>query len=293
MRFKLGSIGLMLALVAALAVAPWQRPLEAFGPAQGDNEPIIITEKGCDFDLDNNADGQPDQPFEPAAVGYLPQDSAVIVHCWFQVTTIADAVIQLESGLIGWSAAAEITRETEDYSEDVDLNIGESDIVLEAGGHHVNLNMSGRTPRGSDRVEVSKGYWHDLQVPSLFRLIDIVVTTDARDKAVVASETVSSASTAYIRAYDAIARAENDPRSALPQSALELGQNLLNEGYPSIAERVVELDFPAVGDDEKGGIMPTWLWVVIAVVGAVLLIVIVAAIWWMRRPAQLLDDDDD
>ena len=294
MRIASGPGGFRLALVAvfavALAVGVWHRPAEAFVPAQAGNDPIIITENGCDFDLDNNADGQPDQPFEPVADRYLPQDTAVIIHCWFQVTTIADAAIQLESGLAGWSAVAEITRETEDYSEDVELNIGESAIVVESGGYHVNLNMSGITPRGSDRVEVSKGYWHDLQVPRLFRLIDIAITTDARDKEIVVSETVSSASTAYIRTHDTIAQAESDPESPLPRVVLDLGQKLLDEGYPSMAERVVELDLSMLGDADQGSILPTWVWVVGAIV-VVLFIVIVAAIWWIRRPPPLLDDD--
>lgn len=295
MRIASALAGFRLALVAVLAVAfsvgVWQHPLEAFVPVQAGNDPIIITENGCDFDLDNNTDGQPDQPFEPVAGRYLPQNTAVIVHCWFQVTTIADATIQLESGLAGWSAIAEITRETEDYSEDVELNIGESAIVVESGGHHVNLNMSGITPRGSDRVEVAKGYWHDLQVPHLFRLIDIAIITDARDKEIVVSETVSSASTAYILTHDAIAKAEKDAESPLPKSVLDLGQELLNEGYPSMAERVVELNFPTASDAEQGGILPTWVWVVVPVV-IVLLIVIVAAIWWIKRPPPLPDDND-
>ena len=297
MRIHSVLAGLSLAAVVVLAVAVsvgvWQHSLEAFVPVQTGNDPIIITERGCDFDLDNNADGQPDQPFEPTSGDYLPQDTAVIIHCWFQATTAADAVVQLESGLEGWSAVAEITRETEDYSEDVALNVGENEIVVEAGGNHINLNMSGRTPRGIDRTEVSKGYWHDLQVPSLFRLVDIVITTDARDKEIVVSETVSSASTAYIRAHDAIVKAQSNPHNAVPQSALHLGQKLLDEGYPRMAERVVELDFTAAGDADQENTLPIWVWVVIAVV-AVALIVIAVVIWWLiKRQPPPPDDDDD
>ena len=296
MRINSGAAAIRLGLVAvlaiALAVGVWQPTLEAFAPAQAGNDPIIVTEKGCDFDLDNNGDGQPDQPFEPAAGGYLPQDTMVIVHCWFQATTVADAEIQLESGLEGWSAIAEITRETEDYSRDVDLNSGESDIVVQAGGYHVNLNMSGRTQRGSAREEIANGYWHDLQVPSLFRLVDIAITTDARDKEVVVSETVSSASTAYIRAHNAVSKSENDPESALPKSVLDLAKKLLDEGYPRMAERVVDLEFQTAGSEESGRGLPTWSYVVIAVVVVVLLTAIGVVIWWIRRPPTLPDDDD-
>ena len=291
MRINSAPLALAAVFAAVFAIGLWQHPVAAFVPPQRDSEPIIVTENDCDFDLDNNGDGQPDQPFDPAGGGYLPQHTTVIAHCWFQVTTIADAVIQLESGLESWYAVAEITKATEQYSEDVELNGGESDTVIKAGGHHVNLNMFGQTPRGSDTREVGKGYRHELQVPNLFRLIDIAITTDARDKEVVVSETVSSASTAYIRAHDAIADAESDPENALPPSVLELGRELLEEGYPRTAERVVNLEFQMTGNGEKGGLLPIWGYGVI-IAGAVLLIAIGVVIWlWKRQPTPPDNDD--
>ena len=109
---------------------------------------------------------------------------------------------------------------------------------------------------------------------------------------IVVSETVSSASTAYIRTHDTIAQAESDPESPLPRAVLDMGRKLLDEGYPSMAERVVELDLATANDAEQSSILPTWAWVVVAVV-AILLIVIVAAIWWwINRSPPPLDDDD-
>ena len=272
-----------------LLVAAWQQTVDAFTPLQTGGEPIIVTEKGCDFGFDNNSDDQSDQPFNPAPGEYLPQDTPVLAHCWFQLTTMADADVRLESGLEGWSADAKITRETKQYSYDEKLNVGRPDMLLNLGGHHVDLIMRGRTPSGHDRKEIAKGYEHDLQVPHQFRLIEITVISDARDEEVVFSETVSSASTAFMRAQDAMDKAEKDP--AMPPSVLELGGQLLEEGYPQIAERVVELQFPAAGDDASNwkGLPVVWVWVVIAVFIAVIILGLV--VWFIRRKPAGWDDD--
>lgn len=296
MRTKFNYYGLW--VVAAFLVV-WlafevadQRPADAFLPAQ-DGAPITVTEKGCDFDFDHDSDGESDGSFDPDGDDYLPQDTPVIAHCFFQVSVIVDATITVESELADWNADAEIERVAKQHTEKETLNAGRSEIAINDGGHRVNIWLRGNTPRGSARNRLPEQYSHDLQVPHSFKLVNITVTTDAGDKEWVESHDVKSASNAYIEAYAAVNKAANDPNNALPASVLALAQQLLREGYPAIAERVIALEFAADsngGDDNGGMLLPIWAWVVVVVI-IIAVIVIGAGIWWMRREPRLPDDD--
>lgn len=296
MRAKFNHYGLWAAALLAVCFAfgvAGQPPASAFWPAQ-DGAPITVTEKGCDFNFDHNDDREPDGSFDPDGDDYLPQATPVIAHCWFRVSVIVDATITVESELADWNAKAEIERVARRHTEEFTLNAGRSELAIKTGGHRVNIRLHGNTPRGSARNSLPEQYAHDLQVPHPFKLVNITVTTDAGDKEWVASHDVESASNAYIEADVAVNRAANTPNSTLPASVLALAQQLLREGYPEIAERVIALDFPvdAADGDDNGGIgLPIWAWagiiaaIIIAVTGAVVIV-----IRWMRREPQLLDD---
>ena len=297
MRTKFNHYGLWAAAVFLLVGLSFgvtdQRPVAAFWPAQN-GEPIIVTEKGCDFDFDYDGDGEPNGSFDPAGDGYLLQDTPVIGHCFFQVSVIVDATIIVESELADWDADAEIERVAKQYAETKSLNSGRSEIAVSDGGHRVNIWLRGKTPRGSAHNALPEKYRHDIQVPRHFKLVNITVTTDAGDKEWVVSHDAESASNAYIEAYDAVNEVTNDPDSALPASVLALSQQLLSEGYPEIAVRVIALEVSADsngGGDSDGTFLPVWAWV--AVAAGLVLIVVAAVLWWMwmRRSPSLPDDD--
>lgn len=266
-------------------------PLAAAVSAQDNSEPIVITEKGCDFDFDRNSDGEPDGSFDPENIRYLPQDTSVLGRCFFQVTTTSDAVIEFESQLNDWAGVGTKEKVARQLSETIEVDAGKSEITISEGGSLINIDLSGNTPRGYDRNDLREGYKHDLQVPRTFRLIDIKITTDAGDSEWVVTQDVSSASNAYIEADDAITRASNDLENPLPLAVLQLGKQLLREGYPEIAVRVTNLEFPTnSNEEEERKILPTWVWGIIV---AVVLVIGVAGflIWLFRRKPQFDDDD--
>ena len=296
MRAKFNHYGLWAAALLAVCFAfgaAGGGPAAAFWLAQ-DGAPITVTDKGCDFNFDHNDDSEPDGSFDPEGEDYLPQATPVIAHCWFRVSVIVDATITVESELADWNAKAEIERVDRRHTEEKTLNAGRSELAISAGGHRVNIRLRGNTPRGSTRNSLPEQYAHDLQVPHQFKLVNITVTTDAGDKEWVASHDVESASNAYIEADAAVNQAANTPNSTLPASVLALAQQLLHEGYPEIAERVIALDFPVddAGGEDNGGIgLPIWAWgVIIAVITIAVIGIGAAVIWWMRREPQLLDD---
>ena len=286
-RLRLTAV--VLVAILALWAGLSQQPLAASAPSQSDGEPITVTEKGCDFDYDYDADGQPNGPFDPADGDYLPQDAWILGHCWFQVSVIVAANIRFESELVDWDGDVDLERVARQHSEPQSVNAGSSDIHIGEGGYRINIKLRGRTPRGFELKSLNEEYSHDLQIPRQFKLVNITVTTDAGDKEWVESHDVSSASAAYIEAHSTIVEAENTSENPLPPSVMTLGRQLLDEGYPQIALRVVALEFQTDDNDANGGILPVWVWVAI-IIAVVLLALGAVAVWLiMRKPS--LDDD--
>ena len=267
-------------------------PFAAAVSAQDNIEPIAITERGCDFDFDRNSDGEPDGSFDPKSIRYLPQDTPVLGRCFFQVTTTSDAVIEFESQLNDWAGVGTKEKVARQLSETIEVDAGKSEVTISAGGSLINIDLSGNTPRGYDRKDLPEGYKHDVQVPREFRLINIKITTDAGDSEWVVTQDISSASNAYIEADHAIIRISNDLENPLPPAVLQLGKQLLQEGYPEIAVRVTNLEFPTDSKKEERKILPLWVWWIVVVVVVVLVIGVAGFVILRRKQNSQFDEED-
>ncbi len=265
-------------------------PVYSSPPEQGSAAPITITERGCDFDIDDDGDGKSDGSFDPADGEYLPQGDSVLGKCFFRVTATAATKISIESQLEHWEANGVYNKVAREISQPISLNAGGPSFTLDPGGHEITLVLKGDIPRGHAREELGEGYYHDLQIPKEFKLVDITVTTDAGDKEWVESHDVSSASISYIDAHSDINDALNEQETPIPPSVLAFSQQLLEEGYPEIAVRVTELNFPQDAAEADRGIDISW-WVWLVIVGGIVLVGIVGfIIWWARRPPRMADD---
>lgn len=282
------------ATLSLTAVVAWalilHTPAYSSPPEQSGAPPITITKNDCDFDVDDDADGESDGRFDPADGQYLPQGDAVLADCFFNVTSTAAIKVTVESQLENWEAEGFYEKVARERDNPISLDGGNQSFTLDPGGHQIKFLMVGKIPRGHNRVDLGEGYYHDLQIPKRFKLIDITVTTDAGDKEWVASHEVSAASVSYIDARHEINQARNNAEGSVPASVLEFGEQLLGEGYPEIAVRAIELDFPQdAGETERKINVPSWVW--LAIFGGIALISIVGVvIWWARKPPTLAGD---
>ena len=295
MRISLSfpSLGLIASLLFT-AVLVWVliigRPVSASPQEQGGAAPITITEKGCDFDIDDDGDGESDGGFDPSDGAYLPQGDSVLGECFFKVTSTAAARVTVESQLENWVVDGFYQKVAREIREPVSLNGGDPSFTLDSGGHQIRFDLTGDIPRGHDRAEMGEGYYHDLQVPKHFKLVDITVTTDAGDKEWVQSHEVSSASVSYIDAHYEISQTASHADSQVPPSVVAFSQQLLAEGYPEIAVRVIDLQFVTDDDPTSQRVeLPGWVWGVIAV-GVIAVVAGGGVFWWARRPPPSVDD---
>ena len=255
--------------------------LSAFGSAQGDAEPVDITEKECVFWSDFDNDGEGDEEVNTGPDKYTRQETVVVGGCTFQLNTRTAATLIVESELDDWRSRVEIAREPA-LPEKFTLHPSRNEISGLEGGMRVSVNHTGATPRSVKSRTLRDGYEHEVQVPRQFRLLEITVITPAgkQDRL---EESVQSASNAYIEARRRISERTNAAAGESPDALTALAGELLGKGYPEIAESVLELKTDYAGSSA----INWWMWITIA-----LAIIIVASIfgfgiiyWLSRRPS--------
>ena len=264
-RLAAAFAGLFLAAVL-LTLPASPMPLNAAGPFQG-NGSVDIADKECSFWLDFDRDGEGDSRIETNPGGYVTQETAVVGSCEFRLNTPTESTLLVASELIGWNSEVEITREPGSPRR-VILHPGDTEIPGLVGGYRVIIKHNGATPRSGKSRSVGDGYHHDVQIPLPLRLLEVTVTT-ADGTSDRLEENIQSASNAYIVAHGRIAKADDD--GATPDAVITLASELLAEGYPQIADRVLALEVAPAG----GGGVSLWMWIAIIIAVAVLIAVIV------------------
>ena len=280
-RLAAAFAGLFLAAVL-LTLPASPMPLNAAGPFQG-NGSVDIADKECSFWLDFDQDGEGDSRIETDPGGYVSQETAVVGSCEFRLNTPTESTLLVASELIRWNSEVEITREP-DSPRRVILHPGDTEIPGLVGGYRVIIKHNGTTPRSGKSRSVEDDYHHDVQVPLSLRLLEVTVTT-ADGTSDRLEENIQSASDAYIVTHGRIAKADND--GTTPDAVMVLASDLLMEGYPQIADRVLALDVAPAGS----GSTDLWMWIAV-IIGAVLIVVIAILLAvFLRRQGSIGDRD--
>lgn len=254
--------GLLLVVLGLLATI---RPLATSGPAQGAS--VDIYDRECVFWLDFDDDGEGDTQIDDGPGSYAHQETPVVGSCEFKVNTPVESTLLLDTELREWSSEVEIVSEP-GLPERKVLQAGKAEIPSLAGGVKITVEHRGLTPRSGKTRSLKDDYDHEVQVPRPFRLLEITVTTPAgRDDRLEVNST--SASSAYIDAQKRISDRMDGDGTAMPYGIMALAGEMLDEGYPQIADRVLNVEVES-GDDGVN-----W-WMVIAIVLAMLLAVAVS-----------------
>ena len=256
-------VGLFLLVLLLLPA----QPIDASGPFQdGGTADVIIDDQQCTFWLDFDDDGEGDTEIDTGPNDYAYQETPVVGSCEFKLNTPDEATLLLETELVEWRSEVEIVREP-GLPERKVLQPGKVTIPGLAGGMKITVQHKGRTPRSGKTRALRDGYEHQVQTPRSFRLLEIIVTTPA-GKYDRLETNATSASGAYIdthrRVFDQNSRSER-PR---PEEITALASELLDEGYPEVANRLLDVDVASV---DNGG-TNWWLWV------AIVLIVVIAIV---------------
>lgn len=269
----------LLALVLSLLPAS---PLAASGTSQGAGEPVDIAEKECAFWLDFDQDGEGDAAIDTGPGHYARQETAVVGGCTFKLNTRAEATLVVVSELDDWSSEVEISQEPS-LPERFTLHPGRAEIPGLEGGMKISVNHTGQTPRSVKSRSLPDDYEHEVQVPRPFRLLEVTVITPAGKKDRL-EENVQSASSAYISAHERINDRTSGAEAAPPDSAMALAGELLDEGYPQIADRVLGLEMVSVGN---GG-TNWWKWGTLIGLGVLVVIAVVggATVWLTNRDSD-------
>ncbi len=232
----------------------------ASGPVQGDGESVDIDDKQCTFWLDFDDDGEGDSEIQTEPGSYARQQTPVVGSCEFKLNTSVASTLVLQTELDNWRSVVEIVEEPGLPDRKV-LQPGRIDIRGLAGGMRMTVELKGSTPRSLKNRSLRDDYHHDVQVPRQFRLLDITVTTPSGtyDRLEVSA---NSASSAFIETHKRLAdRVAGD---AGPEAGtLEaLTGELLDEGYPQIAGRLLDVKVETV--DNQG--VNWWMWTTVALV---------------------------
>lgn len=263
--------GLFLATLLLLSHA---LPLSASGLLQG-SDAVDIADRECTFWLDFDGDGEGDELIDTAPGNYTRQETAIVGGCEFRLNTPAQSTLVVTSELKRWISEVELTREPGSPNR-ITLQPGDTEIPGLEGGYRVIISHRGTTPRSGKSRPVGDDYAHEVQVPLSLRLLEVEVTTpDGTSDRL--EENIQSASSAYIDAHRRIA--EHDGNDTASPSVILAGE-LLAEGYPQIADRVMILDAVSTAD---GG-TNWWMWSTIAI--ALLVLVAIALAIFISRQSR-------
>ena len=242
-------------------------PASASDLAQGGGV-VDIAEKECSFWLDYDDDGEGDAVINTGPDSYARQETPVVGGCSFKLNTDAETTLIVVTELADWSSEVEITREP-GLPQRVTLHPGRTEIPGLQGGMRISINHTGITPRSGKTRALPDDFTHEVQIPRSFRLLEVTVTTadGTKDRL---EESVQSATSAYIDTHaHLIDRIRHDDASA-PDAASALAGELLVEGYPQLADRVLALEVSLV--DSSG--TNWWMWIAIGI-GAVAALVVI------------------
>lgn len=237
------------------------RPLSASGPQQGGT--VDIADKECSFWLDFDDDGEGDTVISTNPDSYARQETPVVGGCSFKLNTDAETTLIIVSELDDWSSEVEITREP-GLPQRLTLHPGRAAIPGLQGGMRISVNHTGATPRSGKSRALPDDFTHEVQIPRPFRLLEITVTAadGTKDRL---EESVQSASSAYIDTHDHLSdRIRHDGDAGL-DAAADLAGELLDEGYPQIANRVLAMEVASVA----GGGTNWWMWITIGILALV------------------------
>ena len=293
-RLTIAGTAVFMAVLALWIMADSLR-VAAAPPFQTGSDPIVVSNKWCEFDLDYDDDGESNGSFNPDDGSYLPQETPILGKCNFTFTAAVRSTILFDSELDDWRAEVTLTEEPSGaVRETGTVHLGNRRIEGVTGGMVATVDLKGRTPRGELPRDLPQGYQHQVQIPERFRLLEITIITSADDRERVASHEVSAASNAYIEARQEIA-VIHDSETAPPAEVMALADQLLAEGYPEIAERVAALQLqpaaPPVVEDTGG----SNIWMLIAIVLIVIIVIVLGVIGVMlirsnkepnRRPSR-------
>ena len=194
--------------------------------------------------------------------------------CEFRLNTPPQSTLVVTSELKRWISEVELTREP-GSPDRITLQPGDTEIPGLEGGYRVIISHRGTTPRSGKSRPVGDDYTHEVQIPLPLRLLEVKVTTpDGTSDRL--EENIQSASSAYIDAHRRISQHDGD---AVASSSVTLASELLAEGYPQIADRVMTL-VPASSVDAGTN---WWMWSTIGIIALLVLVAIAFAIFIFRQ----------
>ena len=242
-------------------------PATASGPAQGGGV-VDISEKECSFWLDYDDDGEGDAVINTGPDSYARQETPVVGGCSFKLNTDAETTLIVVTELADWSSEVEITREP-GLPQRVTLHPGRTEIPGLQGGMRISVSHTGITPRSGKTRALPDDFTHEVQIPRSFRLLEVTVTAadGTKDRL---EENVQSATSAYIDTHAHLSDRVRRDDAAAPDVAAALAAELLEDGYPQLADRVLKLEVSLV---ESGGVN-WWMWSTIGIIVAVVALAI-------------------
>ena len=250
----------------------------ASGPAQGGSV-VDIAERECSFWLDYDDDGEGDAIINTDPDSYARQETPVVGGCSFKLNTDSETTLIIVTELADWSSEVEIIREP-GLPQRVTLHPGRTEIPGLQGGMRISVNHTGITPRSGKTRDLPDDFTHEVQIPRSFRLLEVTVTAadGTKDRL---EESVQSATSAYIDTHAHLNDRIRHDDAAASEAAAALASELLAEGYPQLADRVLALEVSPA--DSSGA--NWWLWVAIGVgaVAALVVIGIVVVLFIRRR----------
>lgn len=265
--------GLLLVALLLLSTSP----SAAFAPAQGGGV-VDIAEKECSFWLDYDDDGEGDAVINTGPDSYARQETPVVGGCSFKLNTDTETTLIVVTELADWSSEVEIAREP-GLPQRVTLHPGRTEIPGLQGGMRISVSHTGITPRSGKLRALPDDFTHEVQIPRSFRLLEITVTAadGTKDRL---EESVQSATSAYIDTHAHLSDRIRQDDAAAAEAAVALADELLAEGYPQLADRVLALE---VSPADSGG-TKWWLWITIGI-GAVAVLVVIgfAIILFIRK----------
>lgn len=237
--------------------------LAASGPLQDGGESVDIYDKECTWWLDFDDDGEGDTEIDTGPDHYANQETPVVGSCEFKLNASVAATLLLETELDDWRSEVEVAREPGGRDRKV-LQPGKVTIPELQGGMKITVEHKGLTPRSQKSRTLHEDYAHEIQVPRPFDLLEITITTPAGnyDRP---EENANSASSAYIKTRERISDINAGGETALPDAVRALAGDLLDEGYPQIADRLLDVEV-ASGED-----INWWMWSTVGLIGLVLL----------------------